>query len=142
MSGIRVNNGAKKIEVNDNGDYIVLNFGDHSFPEKFFSLLDRVQDLAAEAEPREKEIRARCQEGSLELMRELTALDGEVHRKISSEVDALFGPGTCRKVFGDIVPGVELYDDFFTQLLPYFQQFGEERARRMSKYSAERTGNV
>lgn len=142
MSGIRVNNGAKKIEVNDNGDYIVLNFGDHSFPDRFFAMTDRVEELAAEAEPREKEIRERCQEGSLELVRELTALDSEIHRKISAEVDGLFGPGTCRKVFGDIVPGIELYEDFFTQLTPYFKQFGEERAQRLSKYSAARTGNV
>lgn len=142
MSCIRVNNGAKKIEVNDNGDYIVLNFGDHSFPERFFSMTDRVQDLAAEAEHREKAIREEHPDGSLELVRALTGLDLEVHRQISVEVDGLFGAGTCQKVFGDIVPGIELYDDFFTQLLPYFQQFGEERARRMSKYSAERTGNV
>lgn len=142
MSGIRVNNGAKKIEVNDSGDYIVLNFSDHSFPERFFAMTDRVQALAEEAEPREKEILERYGEGSVERLRALTALDGEVHRKISAEVDGLFGEGTCRKVFGDIVPGVELYDDFFTQLMPYFKQFGQERANRLSKYDPARRGNV
>lgn len=142
MAGIRVNTGAKRIEVNDEGDYIILNFNDHSFPERFFSMLDRVQALAEEATPQEQAIREQHEAGSTELLRALTALDVEIHRKISAEVDSLFGPGTCRKVFGDIVPGVELYDDFFSQLMPYFEQFSNERAQRMSKYSAARAGNV
>ena len=142
MAGIRVNTGAKKIEVNDSGDYIVLNFGDHSFPERFFAMTDRIQAMAEESEPEEAEIRERYEAGSLELTRALTSLDCRIHERISAEVDGLFGEGTCRKVFGDIVPGIELYEDFFNQLMPYFQQFGEERAKRMSKYSAERTGNV
>ena len=142
MSGIRVNNGAKKIQVNDSGDYIVLNFGDHSFPERFFSMTDRVLALAAGAEPREKAIRAEHPDGSRELVRALTGLDLEIHRQISAEVDGLFGAGTCQNVYGDIVPGIELYEDFFTQLIPYFQEYGAERAQRLDKYSAERTGNV
>ncbi len=142
MAGIRVNTGAKKIEVNDSGDYITLNFSDHSFPERFFSMLDKVQAMTAEAEPEEAAIREQYEAGSLELMRALTALDVEIHKAISAEVDGLFGPGTCRKVFGDIVPGVELYDDFFSQLMPYFEEFGKEQKQRMSKYSAARTGNV
>ena len=59
-----------------------------------------------------------------------------------AEVDALFGPDTCRKVFGDIVPGIELFDDFFTQLMPYFEEYGKERAAKLNKYNAARTGNV
>lgn len=142
MAGIRVNTGAKRIEVNDEGDYITLNFSDHSFPERFFAMLDKVQALAEEAAPQEREIRDRYEAGSVELLRALTSLDGDIHRTISAEVDGLFGPGTCRKVFGDIVPGVELYDDFFSQLMPYFEEFSRERVQRMSKYSAARTGNV
>lgn len=142
MTGIRVNTGAKRIEVNDNGDYITLNFSDHSFPERFFSMLDKVQAMTEEAEPKEATIRQQYEAGSMELMRALTALDAEIHKAISAEVDGLFGPDTCKKVFGDIVPGVELYDDFFSQLMPYFEKFSNERKQRLSKYSADRTGNV
>lgn len=142
MAGIRVNTGEKKIEVNDNGDFITLNFGDHDFPNRFFAMLDRVQKLAEEAGPQETAIRETFESGSMELARELTKLDCTVHRAIMEEVDGLFGADTCRKVFGDIVPGVELFDDFFQQLLPYFEQFGKERAERLSKYSAARVGNA
>lgn len=142
MAGIRVDTGVKRIEVNDDGDYIALNLNDHDFPNRFFAMLDKVQNIADEAEPKEKEIRESCEPGSMEFLRAFSALDNEVHRAISAEVDALFGPGTCRKVFGDIVPGVELFDDFFQQLMPYIEEFGRERAKRLSKYSAARTGNV
>jgi len=142
MAGIRVNTGAKRIEVNDNGDYIVLNFGDHDFPNRFFALLDTVQEIAEKAAEKEKELKEKYEGGSLEQQRVSFAFDCELHKEIAAEVDNVFGPDTCKKVFGDIVPGVELYDDFFHQLMPYFEQFGKERAQRMSKYSAARSGNV
>ncbi len=141
MAGIRVNTGAKKIEVNDNGYYIVLNFSDTSFADRFFTMCDRVQKKADEAVPKAKEIDEAYQPGSEEHARASAALYRALHEDIKAEVDGFFGPGTCKKVFGDIVPGIELYDDFFQQLMPYFEEYGKERAQRMSKYRADRTGN-
>lgn len=142
MSGIRVNTGAKRIEVNDSGDYIFLDFSDNSFPDRFFSMIDRVQACGNECTKSLEKIGADHQEGSEAYVRASAALLRKVHEDIMGEVDAFFGPGTCKKVFGDIVPGIELYDDFFSQLMPYFEQAGKERAQRISKYSAARTGNV
>ncbi len=142
MAGIRVNTGAKKIEVNDNGDYIVLNFADSSFVDRFFAMYDRIKQKADDAVPRAEEIDTKYQHGSEEYARAAAALYRALHEDIMCEVDGFFGPGTCKKVFGDIVPGIELYDDFFQQLMPYFEEYGKERAQRMSKYSAARTGNV
>lgn len=142
MAGIRVNNGAKRIEVNDDGDYIVLNFADQSFPDRFFSMLDRVTETTNAAQKKEDEIKAKYESGSMDLLRAVSSLNREVHASIASEIDGFFGADTCKKVFGDIVPGIDLVDDFFQQLMPYFRQYGQERAQRMSKYSAARTGNV
>lgn len=142
MPGIRVNNGAKKIEVNDNGDYITLDFGDNSFPDRFFNLIDNVAKRAEEAIPAAQKIAEEHEENGEAFMRETAALWRKVHEDIMEEVDAFFGPGTCKKVFGDIVPGVELYDDFFRQLMPYFEEFSRERAAKLEKYSPARMGNV
>lgn len=141
MAGIRVNSGAKRIEVNDSGDYIILNFSDSSFPDRFFTMLDHVQDQADEAEQRGKTLQEQYPQNSMEGMRALSALYRELYEGIAAEVDALFGPDTCKKVFGEIVPDIELFDEFFTQLRPYIEEFGKERAQRLSKYSAARTGN-
>lgn len=142
MAGIRVNTGAKKIEVNDQGDFIVLDLGDSSFPDRFFSMTDRVKAKADEAAAAAKELESRYEPGSEPALRAAAALFRKLHEDVAAEVDAFFGPDTCKKVFGDIVPSIELFDDFFTQLMPYFEQFGKERAQRLSKYSAARTGNV
>lgn len=140
MSGIRVGTSVKKIEVNDNGEFITLNFSDNSFPDRFFSMLDHIQKRAEDVRTQEDEIREQFgEDGSA---RAAAALYRQFHEDIMGEVDGLFGPDTCRKVFGDIVPGIELFDDFFTQLIPYFEEYGRERARKLGKYSAERTGNV
>ena len=142
MAGIRVSTGAKRIEVNDDGDYITLNFSDNSFADRFFEMIDRVQEKANASAEKAKEIDATTEENSEARARSAAKLFRTTHEEIAAEVDNFFGPGTCRKVFGDIVPGIELYDDFFQQLMPYFEEYGRERAQKLSKYRADRTGNV
>ena len=138
MAGIRVSTSVKKIEVNDQGDCITLNFSDNSFPDRFFAMLDSIQQRAEDVQVWENEMQER---GGAE-PRAAAALYRQFHEDIMGEVDNLFGPDTCRKVFGEIVPGIELFDEFFTQLLPFFEAYGRERAEKLSRYSAGRTANV
>lgn len=143
MAGIRVNTGVKRIEVNDNGDFITLNLSDNAFLDRFFALYNNVQRVAEESAAREAAVREKYAGGDENaLLRELFSLYKEASERMMAEVDALFGEDTCRRVFGDITPGFELYLDFFEQLLPYLREFAGEKAQRMSRYSAARTGNV
>lgn len=142
MAGIRVNTSVKRIEVNDNGDYIELNFSDNSFPDRFFNMLENVQKRQEEIQAQDREIREKFGADEYAVLQHESALFRQMHEDIMKEVDGLFGADTCRKVFGDIVPGIELFDDFFTQLIPYFEEYGKERVAKLSKYSADRTGNV
>lgn len=142
MAGIRVNTAVKKIEVNDNGDYITLNFSDNSFPDRFFSMLDNIQQRAEDVEAKSAEIGEKYGGDKDGFSRAAAVLYREFHEGIMGEVDALFGENTCKKVFGDIVPGIELFEEFFTQLTPYFEEYANDRAARLSRYSANRTGNV
>ena len=139
---LRVDTGAVKIEVNDEGEYIILPFGDQSFPTRFFALIDSFEEREADYERRAKEI----DDGDLsdlEKARAAVALNLEIHEKLRTEIDAIFGLETCRKVFGEIVPSVELYADFFNALTPYFEKYGRDRQKKFAqKYSAERKGNV
>ena len=142
MPGIRVSASVKKIEVNDNGDYITLNFSDNSLPDRFYTMLDNIQRRGDDVQGQANELEEKFSSDKTVLARNQAALYRQFHEDIMAEVDALFGPDTCRKVFGDIVPGIELFDDFFTQLMPFFEEYGKERAAKLSKYSADRTGNV
>lgn len=142
MSGIRVNNGAKKIEVNDQGDFITLNFGDASFAKRFFEMLDRAEARTKAALPDAQALEAKISRDSKEYLQATADLWSKVHEDIRDEIDAFFGPDTCRKVFGGIVPDIALYNDFFDQLMPYFQEYANAHAERAKKYSADRQGNV
>lgn len=142
MPGIRVSTSVKKIDVNDNGEYIELNFSDSSFPDRFFSMMENIQRRGEDAQAQAAEIDEKCGGDKDANMRAIAALYRQVHTDIMHEVDAFFGPETCRKVFGNIVPGFELFNEFFDQLIPYFEEYGRERAAKLSKYSAARTGNV
>ena len=135
---IRVNREAQKIEVNDSGDFIMLELKNTTFMSNLIGLM-------RELEANSKSLLSQVPQTECNSVEEVSAVmdqAAEVCGRLAERTDEVFGAGTCRKVFGDIVPGIELFDDFFTQLMPYFEQFGKERAKRLSKYSAARTGNV
>lgn len=130
MDSIRVNGGAKKIEVNDEGEFILLPVGDDGFTRDFYRLLEDFRKRAEAVRVTKEDIA-----GSMD---QVVGLSAEMKEK----VDALFGPGTCGKVFGELTPGVDLLLDFFYQLLPFFEESVKKRSERMNKYSARRTGSV
>ena len=144
MDSIRVNTGDKRIEVNDQGEFIILRFSDQSFPNRVFAMIDRVQAVADNAKAEEAALKEQCggDTDSFTYMKALAEMNEKIHRSIMAEVDEVFGPETCRKVFGDIVPDLTLFEDFFNQMLPFFETFGKERAEKLKKYSASRMGNV
>ena len=57
MAGIRVNTGVKRIEVNDDGDYITLSLSDNDFLNRFFALYENSQKMANEFSSSEAQIR-------------------------------------------------------------------------------------
>lgn len=142
MDRIRINTGEKRIEVNDSGEYITLNFNDQSLLPRFVRLKERFEALGDRAEDDMKRITQEYPEGSDSRMKAESEYNEKVHREIMSEVNAVLGDSACQKIFGDIVPSFEMYGDLFEQLMPYFQKYAKERADKMSKYSAMRTGNV
>lgn len=130
---IRVASGVKKIEVNDDGEFISLPVADDNFVVRFYRLMDGIGERA-------KEIGAKFRKILLERsmrVEKVVAVEKETKR----EVDELFGDGTCRKVFGDILPSMDLFVEFFGSLLPFFEEYKQDRMRRMGKYGAERTGS-
>ncbi len=142
VDSIRVNTGAKRIQVNDDGDCIVLNFADQSLPSRYFTLLEDLNTKRDAYIEKAKEIDA-AKADEMERFIAYAALNLEIHQYMREQVDGLFGADTCKKVFGDIVPSIDLYEDFFTQLSPYFEKYALERkAKLQEKYNPERTGNV
>lgn len=138
MDKIRIGRqNVKVIEVNDEGECITLNFNDRGLVSRFYSLMEEYNKRQAEMMKRAEEIDA--MESESEKNKAFIELDLEIHKWLAKEVDGVFGEGTCRKVFGDIVPSVYCYTEFFEQISPFFKEFA---AAHTNKYTASRMGSA
>lgn len=128
---IRVNSGIT-VEVNDNGDTIIINAENQCFIDDFMGLNEKLEVMTRELEaPELKEMSEREQ---LHLVMDKT-------REIMADIDTLFGEDACKKVFGDIVPNPYLIADFFEQLMPITKQYMDARQKKIAeKYSKRRKG--
>lgn len=128
---IRVNVEKVELEVNDNGDIIVLPVSDERFIKRLYDFVDEINRKAEEMNFIDKDN-----------VEAIVKCDLELHEKIKSEFDELFGSDAYKKVFGeDVVIGAEYVFDFLDQISPFISSYMEKRNKRLSKYNADRTGS-
>ncbi|MCM1167964.1 MAG: hypothetical protein NC299_17295 [Lachnospiraceae bacterium] len=140
MDKIRLQRNIKRIEVNDSGECITLDFDDLNLPYRYYGMLkklekDRAKFAAEFAEKLKGKPDGDCTE-------ELVNAERELNIYFRDAVDEVFGEGTCRKAYGDILPSLEMHMRFFDALRPYFEEEAERRRGRMNKYNAGRMGDV
>lgn len=133
MEKIRIQRNVKHIEVNDNGEFITLDFNDQSLPYRF---VQTMKDIYAKQQEFEKKL---ADGGNMYTVIEL---EHEINLYFKEKIDLLFGEDTCRKVYGDILPSIEMHIDLLNQLTPYFEEYTKMRREKMNKYNAGRMGNV
>lgn len=141
-ASIRVKSGVKRIEVNDDGEYIEINFGDARFMRSLYSMLDGAQTEVKEAQKCEAEIREKFKDDEDAQTRELLQLNEKVLKGMVAGFDSALGKDTCKKVFGDIIPTVYMFQDFMDQLLPILEEGQREQQERQMKYSPNRRANA
>jgi len=124
MDKIKINNGTKRIEVNDNGDFIELPMRDQSFPTRFFEFIDKITARYEGVSNAEVDLMS-----AEEQFRKMN----EVAVENMKDIDELLGEGTCKKVFGDIVPDDFMIIEFFEQLTPFIHKYGKERRNEIKK---------
>lgn len=132
MDKIRVNNYVKEIEVNDDHETIKLYLADQSIPYK-------LQKMIKEIEVKINELSSFAEDTA---NTELLEKEYDFNLWAKAKIDDIFGKDTCRKVFGDIVPPLELYIDFLNELQPYFESYAKNRSQKLNKYSPERIGSA
>jgi len=123
MNKIRVKSGIQ-IEVNDKGETITVNIDDHTFLERFYGVVQKLEDVKARIKA--ENLKDKDQKEQLEYYIEQI-------RDIMTSIDELFGSGACAKVFGDIVPSPFLIADFFEQMIPIVKKYTDERKSKISE---------
>lgn len=138
MDKIRLSNYTKKIEVNDNGDYITINVADMSIPKK-------IKELAVEAQGYSEKIDTLMLEfkdsNSADAQLKVQDFIYEMSVAVNKKIDDIFGADTCKKVFGDIVAPIDLCYEFLEAITPLFAEYAKDRAKKMTKYSPDREGS-
>lgn len=145
MDKLRVDNGIKNIEVNDNGDYISIPISDAAFYERFGALMKNFEQKQAEIEQKASELSERHKDkpdDDVDAIVDSIQLYSELCRYTCDELDNLFGEGCCKKVFVGIQnPSVELIGDFFEKITPLLNQYAKERNQKIDlMYSRNRKG--
>lgn len=131
MAEIRVSRGIV-INVNDEGETITLNVDDQNFIDKFYSLINRLDEITQKM--KSEEVKAKSEQEQVRIMLVET-------EDLMARIDSMFGAESCRKVFGDIVPSPYLIADFFEQLTPVAEQYMDARQKKISeKYNSQRKG--
>lgn len=140
MDKIRIQRNIKRIEVNDNGDTLELNFDDLNLPYRFYAMIKKFE---TDREKFTKELAEKIKDMSdKDAAAAFVEAERELNVYMRDAIDEVFGEGTCRKVYGDILPSVEMHMQFFDALRPYFEEEAQRRQAKMNKYSARRMGNV
>ena len=122
----------KEIEVNDNGETIVVNVEDQNFIDRFYGLIGRLDEIT-------KEMDSEAVKGLEERMQVRKMI--ERTKELMTDIDGMFGAECCRKVFGDIVPSPYIIADFFEKLTPIAEEYMDERQKTISKkYNNNRKG--
>lgn len=141
---IKIDNGVRKIGVNDNGDYIEISVNDGGLHTRFAELIawfdKKQEEVHAKGEELVKKhgdgpIISGEEDGTVNIntaaIVDVTNTEVEVYKEISEKIDEVFGKDTCKKVFGDVIPNFVLISDFFEQMSPIMQKLSEERGEKL-----------
>lgn len=129
-STINVPGEITKVILNEEGDFIELNLGDQALPVKLADLAKVFEDAARDFEAK----RGEFEDGTAGAI-SAARFNLEMCENLRKEIDAVLGAGVCQKVFGPITPGIAAYVEFFNQLRGILDAAGEERRKRIEKYT-------
>lgn len=141
---IKIDNGIRKIGVNDNGDYIELSVHDRDLQNRFANLLGWFDEQQKIVDSKGKEftkkhgdgpIISEDEEGEVKIntsaIIDATSIETDFYKECCEKIDEVFGKDTCKKVFGDIIPDDVLITEFFEQIAPVLGKLAEERGEKI-----------
>lgn len=147
MDSLRIDNGIKKIEVNDEGEYIQFSITDSNFFRAFSDMIqwfdsqEQRQDIKEMEEQQEKVVAEDGGNINHEALNNVLAIREKISKECCEKIDVIFGMEASRKVFGGIIPDMFVIADFFEQITPFVERYAKERNQAIDKkYGKNRKG--
>lgn len=147
MDSLRIDNGLKKIEVNDAGEYIEFSVVNNDFFRGFSELMKwfdekNVQHEISEIQKQEEEVVSEnADEINHEALNNVIDIREKISKEVCEKIDAIFGTEASRKIFGGIVPDMFSIAEFFEKIAPFIEKYAKERNQTINKkYNKNRKG--
>ena len=135
MEKLRIDNGLKKIEVNDEGEYIYFSLNDTNFFSKYADLVTLMES--------KKGMYDELEDGETDhdKLVAIAKMRADTCAEVCGKIDEMFGENASKKVFGPIIPDEVLISEFFDAINPIIDKFSRERAQQINnKYNGRRKG--
>lgn len=147
MDSLRIDNGTKKIEVNDAGECIEFSIVNNDFFRAFFDLLKWFEDQENRKEIKEMEeqsdkvVSNDRNEINYDAANSIIDIREKLSKEACEKIDNIFGIEASRKIFGNIIPDMYMIADFFEKISPIIERYQKERSQTINKkYSKGRKG--
>lgn len=128
MDKLIFDNGNKKVQVNEQGDYIIIPMGDNSFPQRIVEFTEEVEKIYEQLIEKEEEMSERKAD-----ITEKSKVRADIFINIGISFDRMFGNGSCLKVFGNNAPGQDLMIQFLEGLEPLVKKYAIERQKNIEE---------
>lgn len=165
QTSIKMNNTSeellKKVMVNEDDDYIVVNANDATLVERYAELIQWLENQQTEMETKANELEEKYkgqsavtkdEDGTVnvntEMILELTRVKSDLYKEVCTRIDNLFGQEVVNKYFkscyelnSDFVPDEECIIDMVNSLSEVIEKIYKARLERIrKKYSTNRQG--
>lgn len=141
---IKVDDGVRRIKVNEDGEFLSLSVNDVTLFDRFADLADWFYKKQTELSEYGNDFDTRHAQDEDEAPAVLEAIRKrtEIFRECCTQIDHVFGKDCCRKVFGGILPDEDLIGDFLEQMSGIIEKMAEERGEKLrARYSRARQGS-
>lgn len=147
MDSLRIDNGLKKIEVNDAGEYIEFSIVDNDFFRSFFELMQwfdeqkNKKDIKDMEEQKDKVVSEDGTNINYDVVNNVLDIREKIINEVCEKIDKIFGDEASKKIFGKVIPDMYMVADFFEKIAPLIEKYAKERNQTISKkYSKNRKG--
>lgn len=141
-----------KIEVNDDGEYIMISADDATMFDRFAAGIRHIVELSDQTADKIDEIGKQYEgrtgfDADMEQVAAISRINVEFSREAVRTVDSIFGEDTVKKVFRstynvipDFLPSVNLITEFFEQVTPHMEKLFNRKLEAQEKASKARMG--
>lgn len=136
-----------RLEVNDDGEYIMISADDATMFERFAAGIRHIVELSDQTAGKigeiEKQYAGRTGfDADMEKVAAISGINVEFSREAVRTVDSIFGEDTVKKVFRstynvipDFLPSVNLITEFFEQVTPHMEKLFNRKLAAQEKAS-------